>query len=573
MLYPLSYGGNLPERIRWFCTRRAPVRLADPHTYRSFEVPVMNRDQLIKAIADALAAVGIETDAEIALERPAQRDHGDWSTNVALATAKSVGRNPRELATELARSLEAASLEGVATVEVAGPGFVNFRLENASIHDVVRSVVEAGDGFGSAYTGEGLRVNVEFVSANPTGPLHAGHARGACFGDTVARHLTHIGFDVSREFYINDRGVQMQAFTESLVARKAGEQPPEGGYKGEYIITWAAEMPDDVDPFEWGYARALEDQRNVLSSLGIDFDTWFSERSMIDTGVIEEALLALAERGVSYEADGATWLASTRFGDDKDRVLVRSNGDYTYLAPDIAYHRDKFSRADRLINVLGADHHGYVVRMKAAMEALGEDPGHLDMPITQLVKLMRDGVEVKISKREGDLIELAEIVEEIGVDATRFTYLLQSVSSPQTFDLAVASSNAMDNPVYYVQMAHARMAGIVRNAADVGVVPLALADVDLSPLEHERELEVMRQLSTFDEVVQLAASERMPHRVTNWLREFAAAVHGFYHDCYVVGEGISPELTQARLQLVEASTIGLRVGLGLLGVSAPEEMR
>ena len=294
---------------------------------------------------------------------------------------------------------------------------------------------------------------------------------------------------------------------------------------------------------------------------------------MIETGAIESALSALAERGVTYEADGARWLASTRFGDDKDRVLVRSNGEYTYLAPDIAYHRDKFSRADRLINVLGADHHGYVVRMKAAMEALGEDPAHLDMPITQLVKLMRDGEEVKISKREGDLIELAEIVEEIGVDATRFTYLLQSVSSPQTFDLAVASSRAMDNPVYYVQMAHARMAGIVRNAVETGTERLPLADVDLSPLVHERELEVMRQLATFDEIVVLAASEHLPHRVTTWLREFAAAVHGFYHDCYVVGEGIEPELTQARLWLVEASTIGLRVGLGLLGVSAPEEMR
>jgi arginyl-tRNA synthetase len=533
----------------------------------------MITDTLADALRTALAAIGVAPPDSVHLERPARREHGDWSSNVALATAKAAGRNPREMAAELVAELSAASIPHVDVVEIAGPGFVNFRLHDTWLHDVLRTVVDAGtDRFGRHDIGAGVKVNVEFVSANPTGPLHAGHARGACYGDTVARLLEAVGHSVEREFYINDRGVQMQTYAASLAARKAGQEPPEDGYQGRYIIDWAAAMPDDADPLEWGYAYAKAYQQETLASLGIVFDTWFSERSMIASGAIDEALADLRAHGVVYENDGATWLRSTDYGDDKDRVLVRSDGDYTYITPDIAYHRDKFRRADRLVNIWGADHHGYIARMKAAMQALGHDPDELRIEITQMVRLMRDGEEVKLSKRTGDIIELREIVDEIGADATRFTYLTQSVETPQTFDLVLAASKNMDNPVFYVQMAHARLRSIQAKAAEAGVVAAPLADVDLTPLSHERELEVLRSLDQFPELVSIAARELAPHKVISWLRDHASAVHGFYHDCYVMGDGVSPELTQARLWLCEAARIGLASGLDLVGVSAPDSM-
>ncbi len=532
------------------------------------------RDQLADAIRGALNALGVDPiPDEISLERPAQREHGDWSSNVALATAKNAGRNPRELGTELVEYLNANKPASVESVEVAGPGFVNFRLDESASHELLRTAVAEGvDGFARHQVGNGERVIVEFISANPTGPLHAGHARNAVVGDTVARLLQRVGHPVEREFYINDRGVQMETFAASLTARKAGIDPAEDGYQGQYIKDWAAEMPDDADPLEWGYAHAKADQVATLARMGIVFDTWFSERSMVDTGVIEAALAVLAERDMTYEQDGATWLKSTEFGDDKDRVLIKGDGSYTYLTPDIAYHADKFDRADRLIDVLGADHHGYVPRMRAAMQALGKDPAKYEAIIMQLVRLEQDGREVKISKRTGDIIELAEIIDEIGPDATRFLYSIQSVDSKQTFDLDLAASQGMDNPVYYVQMAHARLCGVQSNAIDAGVPMPDVSLVDLSPLGHEREQELLRKLGELPDVVLLAANDRAPHKVTTWLRDYAGAVHGFYHDCYVVGDGISDELSQARLALCEAAKTGLRVGLDLLGVSAPERM-
>ncbi|MGI9623075.1 MAG: arginine--tRNA ligase [Acidimicrobiales bacterium] len=531
-------------------------------------------DLLQTALRKSLVALDVNPVPEvIGLERPANRDHGDWSSNVALAAAKAAGRNPRELAQEIADSINADLPPHVDSVEVAGPGFVNFRLSGGWLHNVLSDVVAAGPhGFGRSNAGEGTRVIVEFVSANPTGPLHAGHARGACYGDAVARLLEATGNAVAREFYVNDRGTQMQTYAASLQARKAGQEPPEDGYQGQYIIDWSQLMPDGADPLEWGYAHALADQAEVLESLGITFDRWFSERSMVDDGRIEQTLEDLRGHGVVYEADDATWLRSTDYGDDKDRVVVRSDGDYTYIAPDIAYHRDKFARADKLVDVLGSDHHGYVPRMRAAMQALGHGPDELEMPITQMVRLLRDGEEVKLSKRTGDIIELRELVDEIGADATRFTYLLQSVDSPQTFDLAVAASKAMENPVFYVQMAHARLRSIQRKTSEAGIERRVLSEVELSRLTHERELEILRQLHEFADIVEIAAREMAPHKVANWLREFAAAVHGFYHDCYVMGDGVDPELTQARLWLVEAARIGLVAGLALLGVSAPDAM-
>jgi arginyl-tRNA synthetase len=402
--------------------------------------------------------------------------------------------------------------------------------------------------------------------------VHAGHARGAAHGDSVARLLERTGHAVAREFYINDRGVQMQLFGASLAARKAGEEPPAEGYQGEYITDWAAGMPDGVDPVAWGEDRALDNQREVLAAFGVHFDVWYRELSLVEAGLIERTLEDLRERGVAYEQDGATWLRSSEFGDDKDRVLVKSDGEYTYLLPDIAYHRDKFSRSDRLINIWGADHHGYIPRMRAAMAAVGHDPEKLEVEIVQLVDLLKDGQPVKISKRSGNLVELRDVIEEVGADSARLTYLLQSIDSRQTVDLAVVATQAMENPVFYVQMAHARIHGIARRAAESGVTRAGVADADLSLLAEERELEVLRALAELPEVVAIATRDRAPHKIATWVRELAGAFHGFYHDCYVIGEGVSPELTQARLWLVEAARIGLAIGLDLLGVSAPESM-
>jgi arginyl-tRNA synthetase len=533
------------------------------------------RDALAESLRDALAALGVSpVPAQVHLERPARREHGDWSSNVALAASKAAGRKPRDLAQELADHLTAAPPPHVESVEVAGPGFVNFRLRPTWLHDVLRDVVEQGtDTFARPDLGHGRKVNVEFVSANPTGPVHAGHARGATYGDALARLLVRCGHDVHREFYINDRGVQMDAFAQSLAARKAGGEPPENGYHGQYIIDWAVEMPDGVEPFAWGYQKALDDQREVLGRLGVEYDTWFSERSLVESGAIEETLTDLRAHGVVYDADGATWLRSTDYGDDKDRVLVKSDGELTYLTPDIAYHREKFARgAEQLIDVWGADHHGYVARMRAALQALGHAPSDFEAAITQMVRLERHGVEVKISKRTGDLIELRDLLDEVGRDAVRLTYLLQSIDTRQTVDLDLITSKSMDNPVFYVQYAHARIHSIEKVARERDVTRVPLADVDLGLLVHERELDVLRTLSELPDVVELACNERAPHKITTWVRELAGAFHGFYHDCYVMGEGVSAELTQARLALVEASRVGLAIGLDLLGVSAPESM-
>ncbi|MGI9577328.1 MAG: arginine--tRNA ligase [Microthrixaceae bacterium] len=534
-------------------------------------------DAIRKSVASAVSALDLQgapaNADDVHLERPANPDHGDFSTNTALALGKRNGRNPRELAAELVAAIEAAGVAHVEALEIAGPGFINFRLSPSWLQELVPVVVAAGASYGRSQVGLGRKVLVEFVSANPTGPVHAGHARGATYGDALARVLGHAGHEVGREFYINDRGVQMLTFASSLEARAAGEDPPEGGYMGQYVVDWAQQMPDDADAMEWGYAHALGDQRRVLESLNVHFDHWFSERDMVATGAIDQTLLDLRERGVVYDDDGAVWLRSTDYGDDKDRVLVKSDGAYTYLLPDIAYHRDKFARGwDLLIDVLGADHHGYVARMKAAAEALGHSPDDLDMVITQLVRLERDGEEVKISKRSGDLVTLEDLIEEIGPDAVRLTYLLQSIDSPQTVDLELAIAQSNENPVFYVQMANARLNSITRVAAERGIERGPLAQTDLTLLSHARELAVLRTLHELPAIVELAARERAPHKVTTWVRELAGDVHGFYHDCPILSPDTAEDVRQARLWLAESARIGLRVGLDLLGVDAPESM-
>ena len=537
----------------------------------------MITETITSSLSKALEDLGVSSSpTQINLEQPANKDHGDWSSNVALATAKTAGWVPRELAVKIAEMINSDLPSGVESVSVAGPGFINFAVSPEWLHQVLNAAIEQGTAeFGKTDIGHGKKVNVEFVSANPTGPLHAGHARGACYGDSIANILEAVGFDVRREFYVNDRGLQMGLFAESLLAFKSGNSVPENGYGGAYVEEWSREMPDSLSvqgALDWGCKYAMDDQRQTLEMIGIVFDSWFSERSMVDSGAIERTMADLENNNASYLEDGATWLKSTDYGDDKDRVLVKSDGEFTYLTPDVAYHRDKFSRADWLINVWGADHHGYIARMKAAMEALGHDAKQLTVTITQLVKLIRGGEEVRLSKRHGDIIELREIVEEIGPDATRFMYLLQSVDTKQTFDLDLAASKVMDNPVFYVQMAHARIRSIQNKAEALGIWPLHSSDADLSLLEHERELEILRNLFNFTDIVQLSARELAPHKIAVWLRELAISVHGFYHDCYVVGETVPPELTAARLQLVEAARVGLVSGLDLLGVSAPDSM-
>ncbi|WP_436793236.1 arginine--tRNA ligase [Actinospongicola halichondriae] len=540
----------------------------------------MIRETLAAAVETAAAGIDLDPSAvRWTMERPARREHGDWSCNLALASAKAAGRNPREIADDLVTALEAMGLDHVDAVEIAGPGFVNFRLAPTWLHDVLVEVVEAGqDGYARLDIGAGAKVNVEFVSSNPNGPIHAGHGRGAAFGDALARILERSGFDVTREFYLNDRGVQMLRYAESLLARKRGEDVPEGGYGGEYVADWAAEMPDDVVDAgieairAWGYERALADQREVLEAFHVHFDVWSSEQALVDSGAMDTALADLRERGHAFDADGATWLRSTDFGDDKDRPLIKSDGEPTYLLPDIAYHRDKFARGfDLLIDVWGADHHGYVPRMRAAIEALGHDPAEFEVPIVQIVRLERDGKEVRLSKRAGDIVELRDLIDEVGPDVARLTYLLQSIDSQQTIDLGLITSKSNDNPVFYVQYANARIHSIMGKVADAGVTRAPLADVDLSVLTHEREIEVLRTLSELPDVLGVAARERTPHTITNWVRELADRFHGFYHDCYVIGD-VPADVTQARLWLVESARVGLSIGLDLLGVSAPEHM-
>ncbi|MEX2293750.1 MAG: arginine--tRNA ligase [Acidimicrobiales bacterium] len=533
----------------------------------------MIRDSLAGALRAALTDVGIDAPAQIHLERPARREHGDWSSNVAMATAKKNGRNPRQLAAELVERLNAAPPAHVERAEIAGPGFVNFHLRETWLHDVLVDVIDAGEaGFARPDIGNGTKVNVEFVSANPNGPLHAGHGRGAAFGDALSRVLERCGYDVTRECYLNDRGLQMQNYAASLAARKVGEEPAEDGYHGEYIKDWAAEMPEGADALEWGYERALRDQREVLDLFHVSFDVWFSERSLVSSGAMDDTLADLRSRDMAFDADGAVWLRSTALGDDKDRPLIRSNGEPTYLLPDIAYHRDKFGRGfTLLIDVWGADHHGYIPRMRAAISALGHDPVEFEVPIVQMVRLERGGETVKLGKRSGELVELRDLIDEVGADVARLTYLLQSIDSPQTIDLDLITEQSNENPVFYVQYANARIHSIGRKVAEAGISRSPFADADLSLLTHERELDLLRKLSELPEVVALACTDRAPHKVTTWVRELADRFHGFYHDCYVIGD-VAPELTQARLWLVEGARTGLAIGLDLLGVSAPESM-
>jgi len=526
-------------------------------------------------MVQALAATGIEVEpGEVTLERPQRPEHGDLSSNIALVVSTRAGRGPRGIAQDLAGRLARAGLPHVVAMEVAGPGFVNFRLAPSYFHEALAVVLTAGpDDYARPDIGHGERVQVEFVSANPTGPLHVGNGWFASFGDALARLLGRCGYAVEREYYLNDTGNQIRLLGESLLARRAGTAPPEEGYQGAYLLELAAryEGPDDaIAAGRFASDAVVENIRATLARLGIVYDQWYSQAFIEESGQVDETIAILRGKGLVYEKDGATWFASTEHGDNRDRVLVTSAGEKTYLAGDIAYHRDKFlvRGFDRVIDVFGADHHGQVPSLLAGVAALGVDPSRLEVQLGQLVSL----VSGRMSKRSGQYVPLDELIDTVGPDATRLLALMGSINQATTIDLDAVRRQSMENPVYYVQYAHARIASIERVAAERGVVRPPSDPIDLSLLVDPHELEVVRRLIDLPGVLADAAVARAPYMVTNWVRQLAADFHGFYHECRVLGDDVPLPLSLARLALVEAARIGLAIGLGVLGVSAPESM-
>ena len=535
----------------------------------------MLRDDLTDALRSALGAVEVDPPVVIGLERPQRREHGDWSSNVAMATAKAAGRNPRELAQQLVDHLSADPPRHVTKVEVAGPGFVNFHLDDGWLHDVLAEVVNAGvDGWARPDLGHGERVQVEFVSANPTGPVHVGNGWFASYGDSLGRLLDRCGYTVHREYYVNDTGGQIRRLGESVLARKAGQRVPEDGYTSPFVKGLAAayDGADDVtEAGRWAASHILEFIKLQMAQVNIQYDEWFSQASIEESPALAETVELLAAKDLVYEEDGALWLRTADFGDPREkRVLRKSNGDFTYLAGDLAYHRNKFlvRGFDRVINVWGADHQGQVSSLLAGVEALGVPRGNLEVRLGQLVSI--DGG--RIGKRLGNAVDLDDLVDDIGPEVMRVLSLVASLDQAPNVDIDAVRAGSRESPVFYVQYAYARIASIGRFAAERGVARAPVAEVELGLLVHERELELLRTLELLPEVVELACVERAPHKVTAWVRELADRFHGFYHDCYVISEGVAPELTQARLWLVEATRIGLAIGLDLLGVSAPERM-
>ncbi len=552
----------------------------------------MTPDQLAAAVTDivttlaAEGAVTVDEMPDVRIERPKSRDHGDYATNVALALAKQAGVPPRELAQLLADRL--GRIPGIASAEVAGPGFVNVRLDSATQGELARTVVEAGPAWGHGTAMAGRVVNVEFISANPTGPLHLGHTRWAAVGDAIARVLAAAGATVAKEFYVNDRGVQMDKFGASVMAAANGRPVPEDGYHGGYILDLAAAIviarPDITDlpadeqlvAFrEAAYALQIKQQRQVLELFRTHFDVWCSERSLYESGAVERGLRKLVEQGHVYELEGATWLRTTDFGDDKDRVLIKKDGEYTYFAADTAYYVDKRDRGfDLNIYLLGADHHGYVNRLRAVAACAGDDADDtIEVLIGQLVKITRGGEEVRLSKRAGTIVTLDDLVEEVGVDAARYTLSRYPVDSPLTLDLEEITRATNDNPVFYVQYAHARIASVLRGAADLGI-DWPAAGFDPSCLDHERENNLLGMIGEFPRIVASAAELREPHRVARYLEDLATAYHRFYDVCWVLPRGDEEvsSLHVARLWLCAATRQTIANGLGLLGVSAPDRM-
>jgi arginyl-tRNA synthetase len=522
----------------------------------------------------------------ISLERPKNRDHGDYATSIALQLAKAAGKSPREVA-ELLRT-DIAELPEVSAVDIAGPGFINITLNRSSQAELVRTILSAPTTYGTGDALAGISINLEFISANPTGPLHLGHTRWAAVGDALGRVLSAAGANVTREFYINDRGNQMELFGQSVEAAALGLPIPEDGYQGAYIADLATQVVNENpqitqlegqarrDAFrEAAYKVQLAQQQGVLETFNTRFDIWFSERSLHDAGAVEHGVEKLRKQGHVFDSEGAIWLRTTDFGDDKDRVITKANGDLTYFASDTAYYINKRERGFEIcIYMLGADHHGYVNRLRATAACAGDNPDYnVEILIGQLVKIMEGGEEVKLSKRAGTIITLEELVEKVGVDAARYTLIRYPVDTPMVMDLDILRRNTNENPVYYVQYAHARIAAVLRNVAELAI-PIGLDHFDPAQLSHNRENELLGTLAEFPRVVATAAQLREPHRVARYLEELAGVYHGFYADCRVLplGDESISSLHSARANLCAATKQVLQNGLELLGVSAPERM-
>lgn len=551
------------------------------------------QDALQQALSQARAKGLLSYDQapDFQVQRPSDVGFGDYTTNLALLLAREAKLPPRKVAEILIAELDLPP-DFLEKAEVAGAGFINFRLHPRLLQRTIIEVQNADRAYGASQLGRGQRLQVEFVSANPTGPLHVGHGRAAAVGDALANLLAKVGYEVTREYYVNDaaNSSQIRKFGESLEARYLqvlGREAavPEDGYHGEYVTDIARELvAKDGDRYlnvpkeertaafnRLAKEMILAGQQADLAAFGVRHDAWFFESSLFASGAVEIALDLLKSGGYTYEAEGALWLRSTAFGDEKDRVLVRSNGVPTYLAADAAYHHNKFSRGfDKVIDIWGPDHHGYVARTQAAVQALGYDANRLEIIIHQIVRLFSGGEMVRMSKRAGDIILLSEVLAEVGADAARFFFLMRSADSHLDFDLELAKKQSPDNPVYYVQYAHARICSIFRAAEENGVVLPASGQADLALLTHPRELDLLRKLADFPEEVETAAKFLEPHRMTRYAQELAAAFHLFYTDCRVLTDDLA--LSQARLSLVQASQIVLRNTLALIGVTAPERM-
>ena len=542
---------------------------------------------VVQAVEDGtLALEPHQVPDEVTVERPRNPEHGDYASNVAMQVAKPAGSNPRAVAELVATRLR--DVAGIAQVDIAGPGFLNITLDAATLGELARSVVTSAETYGRIDRYAGTKINVEFISANPTGPLHLGHTRWAAVGDAIARVLEAAGAEVAREFYINDRGVQMDKFGMSIEARAIGAEPPEGGYQGAYVDDLAQQIlaadPSVLqlrDPARWeafreaGYALQLQQQKDVLDHFNTHFDVWYSERTLHSSGAVERGFEKLREQGHMFETDGAVWLRTSDFDDDKDRVLVKADGELTYFASDTAYYVDKRNRGfDVCIYLLGADHHGYVNRLRAVAACAGDDPDvNIEVLIGQLVKMVKGGEEVRLSKRAGNMITLEDLVDEVGVDAARYSLIRYPVDSPLVLDLDLLISRSNDNPVFYVQYAHARISSVLRGAADLGI-DWRGADADLALLTHERETALLGLIGELPRVVGTASELREPHRIARYLEELANGYHKFYDVCRVLpmSDAEVEPINLARLWLCAAARQTLANGLVMLGVSTPERM-
>jgi arginyl-tRNA synthetase len=539
----------------------------------------------LSRVASRLGADGVE----FVLERPRDPTHGDLATNLPMVLARRERGNPRKIAEQVLADLHLPR-DLVSKTEIAGPGFINFWLAEAELSAVHRRILDEGPNYGRSTWGAGVKVNVEFVSANPTGPLHVGHGRGAALGDAIASLLEWTGHAVTREFYVNDAGVQIDKLARSLWARVREEagyraEIPEGGYHGEYLRENARQVLGREGrsfaglPEEEGISRSRalilgmqrKEQDLDLEEFGVRFDVVSSEQAIYDSGRVERAIALLKTRGLTYESEDAVWLRTTDFGDDKDRVLRKGDGTLTYLGPDIAYHIDKHDRGfDRVVDVWGADHHGYIPRMRAALAALGYPPEFFDVALVQLVKVERGGEEVKMSKRSGEFVTLRDLFEEVGVDAARFFFLRLPGDTPMTFEVDLAKKQTDENPVFYVQMAHARLSGIFRTADRA---PDSVSGtLELSALPASQDIELLKKLVLLPEIVEKAARDRQPHRIIGYLRDLATVIHGWYHHTRAVGAPEGPATEQARLLLARSAQVVLANALNLLGISAPDRM-